>query len=107
MQLMQNLNVGHKHSLSNSQACGEDNLQLLQRICCTPNLVKSHANIAAQHTGALVDEQAASEVVLGHLILLLPEVDLADAIPGTRQPSLWHHILVSRRAVECKIKRDA
>lgn len=61
-------------------------LQLLQGICCTPNLVKSHTNIAAQHTGALIDEQAAPEVVLCHLILLLPEVDLTDPIPATRQP---------------------
>jgi len=59
-------------------------LQLFQGISCTPNLVESHANIAAQHAGALVDKQAAPEVVLSHLILLLPEVDLTHPIPATR-----------------------
>ena len=44
--------------------------------------MQSKADIAAEHAGAGVDQQAASEVVLCHLILLLPEVDLPDAVPA-------------------------
>lgn len=58
------------------------NLKLVKGILCAPNLVQSNSNIAAQHTGALVDEQAAPEVVLCHLILLLPEIYLAHPIPA-------------------------
>ena len=64
--------------------CGPPDLQLVKSILGTPNFVQCHSNIAAQHTGALVDEQAAPEVVLCHLILLLPEVDLAHPIPVTQ-----------------------
>ena len=56
-------------------------LKLIKGILSSANLVQGHSNIAAQHRGALVDQQAAPEVVLCHLILLLPEVDLPHPVP--------------------------
>ena len=56
-------------------------LQLIKRILCIANLVQCYAKVTSQHTGALVDVQAAPEMVLCHLILLLPEVYLAHTIP--------------------------
>ena len=57
-------------------------LQLIKRILCVANLVQCHAKVAPQHTGPLVDVQAAAEMILCHFILLLPEVYLAHTIPG-------------------------
>ena len=57
-------------------------LKLVKSILGTTDFVEGNTNIAAQHTGALVDEQAASEMVLCHFVLLLPEVDLAHSIPA-------------------------
>ena len=57
-------------------------LQLVQGVLSVANLVQSYTQVAAQHTGALVDVQAAPEVVLCHLILLLPEVYLPNSIPA-------------------------
>ena len=61
-------------------------LQLIKRILRTANLVQCHPKIASQHAGALVDMQAASEMILCHLILLLPEVYLTHTIPEEDMP---------------------
>lgn len=71
-----------------TQAVEVPDLKLIKSILGTADLVQRYSNIAAQHTGALVDEQAAPEVVLCHLILLLPEVDLAHPIPATQRASM-------------------
>lgn len=44
--------------------------------------VERHAGVAVQHGGAPVDVRGLAEVVVRLLPLLLPEIDLPDAVPA-------------------------
>lgn len=58
---------------------------LLQSVQCglrVTLLVVRHAQVALEDSGARVDGQGLLEVVHGKLVLLLPEVDLPDAVPA-------------------------
>lgn len=56
-------------------------LETLQCLSLSSLLGQRHADIALQHGGAAVDGGGVAEVDLRLHVLLLPVVDLADAIP--------------------------
>lgn len=57
-------------------------LQALQRLGMEALPVESHAGVAVQHGGALVDGGGGAEVVVRLRPLLLPQVHLPDAVPA-------------------------
>ena len=45
--------------------------------------MQRHAEVAEEDTRARVDVQGTAEMVLGKVVLLLPQVDLPDAVPAS------------------------
>jgi hypothetical protein len=80
-------------------------LQALQRLGVEALPVERHAGVAVQHGGALVDGGGDAEVVVRLRPLLLPQVDLPDAVPAAPQRACKAeqlavlHLASSRRTV--------
>ena len=81
---------GGWHQLQQGLFWPRAHLQALQRLGVEALPVQRHAGVAVQHGGALVDGGGGAEVVVRLRPLLLPQVDLPDAVPAVPQSRIWN-----------------